>query len=513
MLLKSRPTVKTKTMPAPVGGLNDRDSLAEMPSKDAVLLNNWWVRPSKVEVRKGSISWVTGFVSAVETLAEYLPPSGSIKLFAGSNGAIYDVTNSGTLPAASVSGLANNRWQPASMTTPAGNFLYLFNGVDSPQLYDGATWKSITAVSAPAITGVTPTLLVQACVFKSRLWMVEVNSTRAWYLPASSIGGAATSFDIGSIFRQGGYLVGMFSWTLDAGSGVDDLAVFISSNGECAVYRGTDPSSAATFALIGVYSLGRPIGRRCCIKLGGDLLIVCEEGVYPLGKALLSASIDHQSAVTDKIQNSISQAVVAYRLNFGWELILYPEQAMMLLNIPAGNGANYQYTWNTITEAWTKFTGWDARTFISSSAGLFFGDSNSVKKAWTGNLDGTASIQFDALTSFQFFGAETQNKYFTMLRPYLLTGGTPSILYGINGNFQQVDPTGVLSYTPPSNGMVWGAMTWGSMVWGGSLTSATNWNTVGGVYNAAAVRLKGQNNGASLEWSATDFAYQMGGIL
>ena len=501
------------TLPAPIGGLNDRDSLAEMPPTDAVILENWWVTPSMLVTRPGSQNWVTGFTNPVETLAEYDPPTGASKLFAASNGGIYDCTAGGALPAESVSGLSNNRWQDAAMTTAAGNFLYLFNGADKPQLFNGATWVSVDGTSTPAITGITDTkAIIQGCVFKNRLWLVEKNTLCVWYLPIQSIGGLAVKIDLGAVFERGGSIVGMYTWTLDSGTGSDDMAVFLTSNGEVAVYSGSDPTVSTGFNLIGVYFLGRPMGRRPCVKFGGDLLIICELGLFPLSQGLLTATIDRAAALTDKIQNLISSVISAYSTNFGWEVIPYPNVNALLLNVPAGNGANYQLIQNTISKAWTKFTGWNANTFIDSKLGFFFADATAVRKAWVGDTDNTSMINSDALQAFSAFGAPAQNKSFTMVKPYIRSDGNPSILYGINGDYNPQDVNGALNYIP-SAGMIWGAMSWGSMVWGGSMRQISNYSTVGGIYKAAALRMKSQNNGSTCEWAATDFLFETGGFL
>ncbi|AOU95867.1 hypothetical protein [Achromobacter ruhlandii] len=506
-------TAGSVSLPAPVGGLNDRDPLAAMPVTDAVILENWWPLPGKLEVRRGYTDWVTGFSNAVESLFEYSPPNGINRIFAASSGAIYDVTNPGVHGAPLVSGLTSNRWQDAQITTPGGNFLYLFNGVDKPLLYNGTTWASIDGGSSPiAITGVTTTLLVQGCVFKNRLFMVERDSMRVWYLPVNQVGGAATSLDLGAIFQRGGWVVGMFTWTIDAGNGADDHAAFISSNGEVAVYSGTDPSTAANWSLIGLFYLGKPVGRRCAIKYGGDLLVLCEPGVMPMSKALLTSSIDRRASISDKIQNSINEAIASYSANFGWELCLFPEQNALIVNIPAGMGANYQFAQNTFTGAWTKFTGWDAQTFKNTSQGLFYGTSTAVRRAWVGNIDGSSMIVGDALQSFQDFGASAQNKYFTMVRPYVQTNGNPSVLYSVNGDYLPSDPTGTLNFAPPG-GMVWGSMVWGAMTWGGQFVQNSNWNTVGGIYRSAAIRLKAQSNSSIVEWASTSYVYQQGGLL
>jgi hypothetical protein len=104
---------------------------------------------------------------------------------------------------------------------------------------------------APAITGVTTTTLTQPTLFKNRMWFIQKDTLKAWYLPTSSIGGAAQVLDLSAVARLGGTLVSMAAWTIDAGYGVDDNLVFITDQGEVIVYRGTDPASASTWALIG----------------------------------------------------------------------------------------------------------------------------------------------------------------------------------------------------------------------------------------------------------------------
>ncbi len=506
------PTTSSKNIPAPVGGLNDRDSLVDMPPSDAVVLENWFPYPAQVGVRKGSTNWSTGYPSTVETVVDYAPPNGSVTLFAAAGNSIYNATSQGAVGAAVVTGLSNARWQDVAMTTPGGSFLYLFNGVDKPQLYNGTTWTAVDAASTPAITGVTTTLLVHGTLFKNRIFMVEINSLRAWYLPVNSIGGAANQLDLGSVFRKGGYLVAIYPWTIDAGDGADDHLVFISSNGECAVYSGTDPSTAATWDLVGVYTIGRPIGRRCGRKYAGDLLIMTEEGLYPLSKGLLSATIDKSVAVTDKIQNGIALAVSSYKLNFGWDVTLFNSSNMIILNVPKGDGLNFQYVQNTITGAWAKFTAWNASVWRDTAMGLYYGNQNSVQRAWVGQTDNSNQIVAYAVSSFQTFGSTAQKKYFTMLKPYVQTTGIPSINYGLNIDYSVDNVMGNFTYTAPT-GMIWGSMRWGQMYWGGGLKTFTSWKTVGKWAQSAAISLKVQANNSEVYWQATDYLYQRGGIL
>ena len=87
-----------------------------------------------------------------------------------------------------------------------------------------------------------------------------------------------------SVAQLGGYLVAAGTWTIDAGYGVDDNLVFITSNGEVIVYSGTDPSDITKFALVGVWRIGKPVGKRCLMKYGGDMIILTYNGLYPLDR-------------------------------------------------------------------------------------------------------------------------------------------------------------------------------------------------------------------------------------
>jgi hypothetical protein len=271
--LVQRSAANVASLPSPVGGWNARDSLANMAPTDAVQLDNYFPGVSNVVLRGGYTKHATGFPDDVETLMTYSGGTAD-ELWAVSDGKFYNATSAGAIGAAAVSGLTNSKWEYTNVTTAGGNYLYAANGTNTPYLYNGSSWTSITGSSSPAITGVTTTTLNSPTLFKNRVWFIQKNTLKAWYLPTSSVGGAAQVLDLSSIARLGGVLVSMASWTIDAGYGVDDNLVFVTDKGEVIVYRGTDPSSASTWALIGVWIVGAPIGTRSLMKYGGDLLVI-----------------------------------------------------------------------------------------------------------------------------------------------------------------------------------------------------------------------------------------------
>ena len=173
----------------------------------------------------------------------------------------------------------------------------------------------------------------------------------------------------------------MTNWTIDNAAGIDDYAAFISSEGEVAIYQGTDPSNASTWALKGTFRIGRPIGRRCAIKAGADVLILTTDGAFPLSKALLTDRSQMQAAVTDKITNLITSDIAQYSSNFGWQPIIHPTGNKMIINVPSvEDSLSHQYVMNTITGAWCKFEGWNAFCWELSGDKLYFGGENGVLK-------------------------------------------------------------------------------------------------------------------------------------
>ena len=491
------------SLPAPVGGWNARDSLANMEATDAVTLENWFPSVSSVNLRGGYTQFATGISGQVETLMTYSSGS-SDKLFAIANGSIYNVTAGGAVGAAVVTGLTNSKWEYVNITTAGGSFLVAVNGVDSALLYNGTTWSN------PSITGVSSADFDNVTLFKNRLWFVQHNSLKAWYLPVNSIGGAAEAFDLTSVAKLGGSITSFGAWTIDAGYGVDDNLVFVTSNGEIIVYRGTDPSSASTWALIGVWQLGAPVGHRCILKWGGDILILSLDGLLPLAQALQSSRLDPRVALSDKIQGAITEVTSTYQNNFGWQILYYAKRNALFINVPIAVGQQQQFVMNTITKAWCNFTGWNANCWTIYNDEPYFGGNGFVGLAWDDNyIDNTSSITANALQAFNYYGSRGVKKYFTRARPSLFTDGVPSTFVGMNVDFQIADTTAALSFAPNPYAL-WDTARWDTGVWGSGLTITNNWQGITGIGYCGATQLKTSSSGIQVEWASTDVVYQTG---
>lgn len=164
--VQSQPEALPYSIPAPVGGLNARDSLANMPETDALILDNWFPQPSWVEIRKG-YSFAATFSGYCATLSTYNSITGANQLYGAVNNSgtrslfRMDNTGGGAVGAAVVGGTGSIVQQITSEVfdwiqfgTGSAEVLYLVNGSDNPLLYDGTTWWAITPVTA-TITGIT----------------------------------------------------------------------------------------------------------------------------------------------------------------------------------------------------------------------------------------------------------------------------------------------------------------------------------------------------------------------
>lgn len=521
------PDVVTKVVPAPTEGWDAISPLADMSPQRAPILDNWVPRPGFIEVRKGSRVWVTSTLSSqIESLMVYEQPSVVTMYAATQGGSILNVTSSATTATVVATVYSTGRWEYTNFT-PAGaaTVMMFVNGTDNPQMVAG-TVSVFATVTVSDLTIVSSTLLAanfsNIAAVKRRLWFVIENSTKAVFMPTDAIAGPIAGYlDLGALWKKGGYLVAIGNWTIDGGAGPDDYTVFISSQGQISVYQGTDPTNSS-WTLKGTFDVAHPIGKRCLYRFGSDLLIITHQGILPISQVLpFDPSADRSTAVTQRIQNAMTRAVAQYEANFGWELIAYPEQTLLFLNVPADNGGTFmqqQFVMNTLTGAWCRFTGWSANTFAMFNNNLYFGDtSGNIQQAYKGLSDNGSLISADLQCAFNWYETPGRLKRITFLQPLMnITGQQMTPSFGVDADFSSNAITG--SSQTVNNGSVWGTAVWGTGVWGGDFTY-TPWLTVTAFGKALAIRVQlsyagsTDDNSTNLTLNAFNTVVELGGMV
>lgn len=508
---------------APTGGLNARDSIADMPEMDAVVLDNWFPDTTEVRVRNGSAYFADFGNRPVESIMPYNGPV-TKKLFSASIDGIYNITPGGHIASADIASPTNARFQHVNMGTPGGNFLLAVNGADKLHGYNGTAWWT-DGDGTHDITGVDSATLISVNIFKSRVWLTQKDTAKAWYLPINSIAGAATAFDFTSLFYLGGYLMGMTTWTVDNASGLQEYAVFVSSEGEVLVYQGYDPASSSTFALAAHFRIGRPIGRRFYAKIGSDVVLLTADGVVPLSQSLLTDRSAVNIALSNKIVHAITNDVSLYKDNFGWQIILHPIENQLIVNVPQSeNNRQYQYVMNTINKSWCTFgqqlnySAWNANCFGLFSDKLYYGsNSKYVFEASVGEEDAFDNLTMSDIVSiatpaFSYFKSKGREKLFGLARPLLKINGTIQVALQFNVDFNLDTPNLSYATVSTSGGSPWDTSPWDTSPWGGDFQIIKDWQTINGIGFSGSLTIGAVTN-TVLSWQSTDYTYQMGGVL
>jgi hypothetical protein len=437
------------------------------------------------------------------------------KLFAICNGSIYDASSASAVGAAAVSGLATSRWQYVNFTNASGtHYQWACSGLDAPQMYNGSAWSN------PTITGITSSDIINVAVHKNRLWFCLTGSMSAAYLATDSIQGAATKFNLGTIMQKGGYLVSIATWTHDAGNGPDDYIVFLSSRGQAAVYKGTDPSDPTAWGLVGVYDMGPPLGYRCLTKVAGDLALVGIDGVLPFSIARSQdRGAEAAVAITANINTAMNTAARSYGANFGWELTPYAKGTMAILNVPVSESSvQYQYVMNTLTGAWCRFTGMNANCWAVFKDNLYFGgNSGTVYRADYGGSDNGTAIDAIGQGAYNAFGSKGRIKQFKMIQPQITTDSTANPSIGLSTDFKDNAVLGT-PQSATSQSALYDNAIYDTDVYAVETRNISDWNSIAGVGSTGSIHFRSRTDSTTagdvvVQLNGFNIVYEMGEFL
>jgi hypothetical protein len=484
--------VQEQLFPPPVAGLIRQGTLMGSGATGAEVLDNFIPTAEGCRLRGGAVLFAT-VASAVKSLLIYR--SGSVeRLFAATTTTISNITSVVdplVPPATDLTGLGSGDWSQTQFATPGGQFLVIANGVATVRNYNGTAW------SVPAITGPSASSVLNfVWAHKKRLWFVENGRLSAWYLPVNSIAGAAVEFPLDGVFSLGGNLLFGGTYSQDSGSGLDDYAVFVSSSGEVAIYQGTDPASASTWALVGVYRIGKPLGKNAWFRAGGDLVIMTEDGIVPVSGAMNKDMAALQvAALTAPIEQLWQQAVAGRSAAFPFSIAAWPTKTLLVVAVPRPDGGESAFVANTRTGAWARLTGWDIQCQTIFRDGLFYGDATGrIAQADTSGSDFGLPYAGYYVPKMQEFG-QTGDKVALHARVMWRERGLNAPRLGCFQNYN------ITQYPTPANSVaetvgVWGISVWGTAVWSSleNYVFKSEWQAVSGFgFSLAPVLVVGSN--------------------
>lgn len=415
-----------------------------------------------------------------------------------------------------------------SFTTAAGKFLLLCDEANGYYVYteNTSTWAQVTmGGGAGQVSGVDPTGFVFVTVWKNRVWLVNGDTTEAWYLDVNSIYGAATKFDFGAKMKQGGPLVGLWNWSYDGGSGMDTALVGVSGGGDVVIYQGTDPSSVDTFGLKGCWSLGAvPSGRRIATDYGGDLLLLSLLGAVPLSKLVIgNPSVDRTIYSTAKIAPYFNGIARQFAQLHGWSIHIQPTDNALLVLVPQAEGSpTTQLAMAFVSRSWWLYRDLPMLSACTWEGDFYFGTADGRVCRNYGYVDnvprdpGTAgttgdAIQWSLLTPYRNKGAPT-NKQVQMVRATFVSGETvPTHQATAKYNLDLSEPPAVVG-GPTGDNNSWDIGLWDVALWQPGDAPAAPLRGASGMGREVAIAIRG-NAVSKTTLIGIDVYFTEGGLL
>ena len=491
-----RPPVAQKaTIAAPVLGWDAKSDIAAVPPGYAPKMDNWLPKSGAVEVRWGYESHATALPGAVTSLMTYR--GATDKLFAVSVDGIYDVSSEGEVGAAEVSGLTETHWQSWQFN----GRLFAVSGEDAPLDYDGSSW-SATAWTGPSNIN----RLWNGGSWKSRVFLAERDTASFWYAPVNNIQGALTELDFAPLLPIGGNALAFGSWSRDAATtSPDELAVFVFDSGAVLVYQGTDPGNAASWAIVGRYILGRPLGPKCLLKTAGDLVILTEAGYASLARLTQVGRDDPQVYLSDPIGPAVVTAAERHGIKDGWEAISYPRGGVTLFNIPITGSTHEQHVL-TDTGAWTRFRNIPSYCWAVHEDDLYFGGDRAVYLAAQTQSDAGSAITAETKSRFDAFGTPAL-KRFTMVRPMFASDAAINAGLALETDFSDGQSLSAVASSGDSGTTFNWGVSWNppdGWPWGGIVRPRLSWQTVNGLGVVAALRVRISVTNQTVRWHGAE---------
>lgn len=318
-----------------------------------------------------------------------------------------------------------------------------------------------TSALANTVTNVDTADLSHVWTHGQRLWFIEKDTLNAWYLGAGNITGAATAFPMYGIFQSSSALLFGSRLSNDSGDGPDDRCVFVTTDGEVAVYTGTDPSSASTWNLEGVYRIPRPLGKRAFTRAGGDLLIGTEAGfvsvlqVMARGPDMIPLSFD----IEDYWLDAVTQRTAA----FSFSATAWHDRSYLLIGVPAQtDGQAISLVMNTTTKRWAELRGWDVQHSALHNGRLYIinGDGQVLDADRTGT---DIEAPYYSILAPMFRSGVAGTKYLKRTRVIHKGAGNPvcTILTDFDASGFRY-PVALTSWVEDG----WGSAIWGQSLWG-----------------------------------------------
>ena len=525
--IEQRPA-KTKSVPskivpisAPLKGMSLSSSLAPGDPLLGPIVDNWVVLENCLRVRPGTKRILTIPENPpIKSLIPYYGEPQTLGLAAGGKVLRVDLTEAGT-------GFTSDVWSWTNFTNlSVDDYTILVNGKDGVWSWDGSGAMVKEHVRAPASeTWIDPDAMRIVLAHHNRLWFADETNLAIFFLPLQSMGGPETppaepEDDMGllnyvplnAIFKRGGKIRAMYTWTIDGGTNLDDQMVVFTTNGEMAIFSGVDPET--DFILVGVFRFDSPMSDRCVVNYGGELYVLTSTGLIPMS-TMMRAESENLGKSEKGVVTVFSTVAKKGRNQFGWEVILDQHSGRMICNMPTPGDVE-QMIRAMPSQVWCHWSRLFATCWQWIDGSLYFATADGKLYQMDEeflNDDGTA-ITADVQSAWSLFKTSSI-KQFKMALPFIRTDGQPRPYMDIMVDYDDKPPTNQPEISSPISvgEAAWETAVWDQSSWAGGMRLWNNWTGVGKLGRVGSIRMRVSILNCRFEISAWNVVLEEGSLF
>jgi LysM repeat protein len=369
-------------------------------------------------------------------------------------------------------------------------------------------------ITAPAgATYIVPNSFQIVLSHMNRLWFADSSNLSVYYLPLQQKSGTLKELPLNAVFKRGGSIRALGTWTVDGGTGMDDMLAIFSTNGEVVIYSGVDPD--ADMSLVGVFRFDSPMSRNALVNYGGDLYVLISTGLVPMS-TLVKSETEQLGQSDRNIFSQFFSTTLKYRSSPGWQVIHNPSSGRLICNMPLGSPNSYQqvirFMPNPVWATWSKLP---SRCWLWINARMFFGsDDGKVYEIHPSYLNDNGNpIRVDLQMAWSNYGS-VAIKQFKMVLPYIISDGTPRPFVDFRVDYDTSPPVNQPDTTSnPDIGATWDLAAWNTDAWAGNTLLWNNWQGVAAIGRVGGPRLMADVLNCEFSVAGFDIIFENGSVF
>lgn len=176
---------------------------------------------------------------------------------------------------------------------------------------------------------------------------------RFYYGDVGAVQGELQEFPLGRLGNITGSIATMVSMTVDAGHGINDMLVVLTTTGDAVFYEGLDPSDPQDWRLAARLRISPPRGRASTVKVGGDVWVITQAGIVSLADSLRRGRMALVNEVARPVVDRMEPYLAGREASNNWQMHVSVDGQMVIANLR--DGSDYrQWIYYLDSQTWAE---------------------------------------------------------------------------------------------------------------------------------------------------------------